>query len=263
MARSALLNVMVQAATKAGRSLTRDFNEVEQLQVSIKGPGDFVSSADKRAEEIIQESLTLARPDWGFLMEESGEIKGTDPFHRWIIDPLDGTTNFLHSLPFFAVSIALERQGQLVAGVVYNPVTEELFTAEKGGGAFMNDRRMRVAARRNLSDCAIATGIPHYGTPHLARYIEEASHASAHAAAVRGLGSAALSLAYVGAGRLDGYWEHGLQPWDLAAGVVLIREAGGFACDISGGERIMETGGIIAGNETVRNAVRDTIVRNK
>ncbi|MBL4645999.1 MAG: inositol monophosphatase [Hyphomicrobiales bacterium] len=263
MARSALLNVMVQAATKAGRNLTRDFNEIEQLQVSIKGPGDFVTSADLRAEEIIQESLTIARPDWGFLMEESGEVKGSDPFHRWIVDPLNGTTNFLHSLPFFAVSIALERQGQVVAGVVYNPITEELFTAEKGGGAFMNDRRMRVAARKNLSDSALATGIPHYGKPNLSRYIEEASLASAHAGAVRGFGCAALSLAYVGAGRLDGYWEHGLSPWDMAAGIVLIREAGGFICDIGGGERVFETGGIIAGNETIRNAVRDKIVRNK
>lgn len=260
MARSALLNVMVQAATKAGRSLTRDFGEVEQLQVSVKGPGDFVSAADMKAEEIIVESLQKSRPDWGFLLEEGGEIKGSDPLHRWIVDPLDGTTNFLHSLPFFAVSIGLERQGQMVAGVIYNPITEELFTAEKGSGAFMNDRRMRVAARRKLADAALCTGIPHMGSKALGRYLEEAKAASASASAVRGFGSAAMSLAYVAAGRLDGYWEHTLKPWDMAAGIVLIREAGGFMCDISGGDRMMETGGIITGNETIRDSIRKNII---
>lgn len=260
MARSALLNIMVQAATKAGRSLTRDFGEVENLQVSVKGPGDFVSAADKRAEEIIYESLVRSRPDWGFLMEESGEVKGTDPLHRWIVDPLDGTTNFLHSLPIFAVSIGLEREGRLVAGVIYNPITEELFTAEKGNGAFMNDRRMRVAARRKLSEAALCTAIPHIGTQQLGRYLEEARAASAQAAAVRGLGSASLSLAWVAAGRLDGYWEHRLKPWDMAAGIVLVREAGGFLSDISGGERMMQSGGIIAGNEIMRDTIRKTII---
>tara|TARA_R110000868_G_scaffold26691_28_gene102599 strand:- start:2019 stop:2810 length:792 start_codon:yes stop_codon:yes gene_type:complete len=260
MARSALLNIMVQAATKAGRSLTRDFGEVENLQVSVKGPGDYVSAADKKAEEIIYESLIKSRPDWGFVMEESGEVKGTDPLHRWIVDPLDGTTNFLHSLPIFAVSIALEREGKLVAGVIYNPITEELFTAEKGSGAFMNDRRMRVAARRNLADAALCTAIPHIGTKKLGRYLEEAKVSSAHAAAVRGLGSAALSLAWVAAGRLDGYWEHELQPWDMAAGIVLVREAGGFLSDISGGDQMMQSGGIIAGNENMRDAIRKTII---
>lgn len=263
MARSALLNIMVQAATKAGRSLTRDFGEIENLQVSVKGPGDFVSAADRKAEEIIHESLLKSRPDWGFLMEESGEIKGTDPLHRWIVDPLDGTTNFLHSLPFFAVSIGLEREGKIVAGVVYNPITEELFTAEKGGGAFMNDRRMRVAARRKLADSVLCTAIPHIGSQKLGRYLEEAKASSAHAAAVRGLGSAALSLSYVAAGRLDAYWEHSLQPWDMAAGLILVREAGGFLSDISGGERMMETGGVIAGNETIRDAVRKTIIERR
>lgn len=263
MARSALLNVMVQAATKAGRSLTRDFGEIENLQVSVKGPGDFVSAADRKAEEIIYESLLKARPDWGFLMEESGEVKGSDPLHRWIVDPLDGTTNFLHSLPFFAVSIGLEREGKMVAGVVYNPITEELFTAEKGGGAFMNDRRMRVAARRRLADSILCTSIPHIGSQKLGRYLEEAKVSSASASAVRGLGSAALSLAYIAAGRLDGYWEHALKPWDMAAGMVLVREAGGFLCDISGGERMMETGGVIAGNEFIRDTVRKTIIERR
>ncbi len=260
MARSALLNVMVQAATKAGRSPTRDFGEVEQLQVSVKGPGDFVSAADHKAEELIVESLQKTRPDWGFLLEEGGEIKGTDPLHRWIVDPLDGTTNFLHSLPIFAVSIGLERQGQMVAGVIYNPITEELFTAEKGNGAFMNDRRIRVAARRKLADAALCTAIPHIGSPSLGRYLTEAKIACANASAVRGLGSAALSLAYVAAGRLDGFWEHSLKPWDMAAGIVLIREAGGFISDISGGERMLESGSIIAGNETMRDSIRKNII---
>lgn len=263
MARSALLNIMVQAATKAGRSLTRDFGEIENLQVSVKGPGDFVSAADRKAEEIIYESLLKSRPDWGFLMEESGEVKGSDPLHRWIVDPLDGTTNFLHSMPIFAVSIGLEREGKMVAGVIYNPITEELFTAEKGGGAFMNDRRMRVAARRKLADCMLSTAIPHIGSKKLGRYLEEAKVSSASASAVRGLGSAALSLAYIAAGRLDGYWEHSLQPWDMAAGMVLVREAGGFLSDISGGEQMMETGGLIAGNETIRDAIRKTIIERR
>lgn len=260
MARSALLNVMVTAATKAGRSLTRDFGEIENLQVSVKGPGDFVSAADMKAEEIIVESLQKARPDWGFLLEEGGEVKGTDPLHRWIVDPLDGTTNFLHSLPFFAVSIGLERQGQMVAGVVYNPITEELFTAEKGNGAFMNDRRMRVAARRKLADAALCTAIPHIGSNTLGRFLDESRLACANTAALRGFGSAAMSLAYVAAGRLDGYWEHNLKPWDMAAGMVLIREAGGFISDISGGERMLQTGGIIAGNETIRDSIRKNII---
>src|SRR5262245_12394396 len=163
MARSALLNVMVQAAMKAGRSLSRDFGEVQNLQVSLKGPGDYVSQADRKAEEIIHSELAKARPGYAFLMEERGEVAGDDAQHRWIVDPLDGTTNFLHGIPIFSVSIALERQGQLVAGVVYNPAMDELYTAERGGGAFMNDRRLRVAARTKLSDAVIGTGVPHLG----------------------------------------------------------------------------------------------------
>jgi len=163
MARSAIINVMVQAALKAGRSLARDFGEVQNLQVSLKGPGDYVSQADQRAEEIVFTELSRVRTGYSFLMEERGEIVGDDPQHRWIVDPLDGTTNFLHGIPVFAVSIALERQGQLVAGVIYNPAMDELYTAERGGGAFLNDRRMRVAARRDLADAVLATGIPHLG----------------------------------------------------------------------------------------------------
>jgi myo-inositol-1(or 4)-monophosphatase len=182
MARSALLNVMVQAAIKAGRGLSRDFGEVQNLQVSLKGPGDYVSQADRKAEEVIFAELSKARPGYGFLMEERGAVEGEDTQHRWIVDPLDGTTNFLHGIPIFSVSIALERQGQIVAGVVYNPAMDELYTAERGGGAFMNDRRMRVAARTKLSDAVISTGVPHLGRGHHGNYLIELRHVMGEAA---------------------------------------------------------------------------------
>lgn len=251
MARSALLNVMVAAATKAARGLKRDFGEVENLQVSRKGPADFVSAADLRAESVIRAELERARPSYGFLMEESGETKGSDPQHRWIVDPLDGTTNFLHGIPQFAISIALERQGRLQAALVYDPIAEELFTAERGAGAFVNDRRLRVGARRNLADCAVATGMPFKGHGEHAHYLSELSTIMANVAGIRRFGAAALDLAWVAAGRFDGFWEHDLHPWDLAAGVLLIREAGGFVTDLEGGDAILESGGVVAGNEAV------------
>ena len=201
MPRSAILNVMVQAAMKAGRSLARDFGEVQNLQVSLKGPGDFVSQADHRAEAIVHAELSKARPDYAFLMEERGEIAGADGQHRFLVDPLDGTTNFLHGIPIFAVSIGLERQGQLIAGVIYNPAMDELYTAERGGGAFLNDRRMRVAARRKLSDSVIGTGIPHLGRGEHGRSLIELRHVMAEAAGIRRLGAASLDLAYVAAPR--------------------------------------------------------------
>ena len=192
MARSAILHVMVQAALKAGRSLTRDFGEVENLQVSVKGPGDFVSQADRKAEEIVYQELSKARPSYSFLMEERGSVEGSDPQHRWIVDPLDGTTNFLHSIPVFATSIALERQGQIVAAVTYNPIMDELFTAERGGGAFFNDRRIRVAARRKLTDCVICTGIPHLGRGHHGTALRELRNVMGESAGIRRTGSAAI-----------------------------------------------------------------------
>lgn len=255
MARSALINVMIQAATKAGRSLARDFGEVQNLQVSLKGPGDYVSQADHRAEKILREELTKARPGYGLLMEESGKIEGTDSQHRWIVDPLDGTTNFLHGIPLFAVSIALERQGQLVAGVVYNPAMDELYTAERGSGAFLNDRRMRVSARRNIEDSVIGTGVPHIGRGNHSAYIRELIPVMARCSGVRRLGSAALDLAYVAAGRFDGFWENGLSAWDVAAGMVLIREAGGFVSDNKGGGNVFDSQSIVAGNEPVHKAL--------
>jgi len=255
MARSALLNVMVQAAMKAGRSLARDFGEVQNLQVSLKGPGDYVSQADRKAEEIVFAELSKARSGYSFLMEERGEVGGDDPQHRWIVDPLDGTTNFLHGIPLFAVSIALERQGQLVAGVVYNPAMDELYTAERGGGAFMNDRRLRVAARRNMSDAVVATGIPHLGRGHHGIALIDLKNVMGEVAGVRRLGAASLDLAYVAAGRLDGFWEDWLAPWDVAAGMLLVREAGGFTSDKLGGGATFDTGSIVAGNEHIHKGL--------
>jgi myo-inositol-1(or 4)-monophosphatase len=255
MARSALLNVMVQAAMKAGKSLSRDFGEVQNLQVSLKGPGDYVSQADRKAEKIVREELLKARPTYGFLGEESDEIKGTDGAHRWIVDPLDGTTNFLHGIPLFGTSIALERSGEIVAGVVYDPATDDLFTAERGGGAFVNDRRLRVSGRKKLSDSVIGCGVPHLGRPQHGRFLVQLRHVMGEVAGVRRLGSPALDLAYVAAGRFDGFWEEHLAPWDVAAGIILIKEAGGFISELDGGSNIIEGGSIVAGNEHLHKAL--------
>lgn len=261
MARSALLNVMVQAAMKAGRSLSRDFGEVQNLQVSLKGPGDYVSQADRKAEEIVHAELSKARPGYSFLMEERGLVDGDDPQHRWLVDPLDGTTNFLHGIPIFSVSIALERQGQLVAAVIYNPAMDELYTAERGGGAFLNDRRLRVSGRTKLTDTVIGTGIPHLGRPDHGKYLVELRNVMGEVSGIRRLGSAALDLAFVAAGRMDGFWEAGLSPWDLAAGILLIKEAGGFVSDLDGGQNMFDTGGIIAGNEAIHRALAKTLAK--
>jgi myo-inositol-1(or 4)-monophosphatase len=252
MSASALMNVMVSAARKAGRSLARDFGEVEQLQVSVKGPANFVSAADHKAEDIIWKELSKARPGYGFLMEERGEVQGDDTTHRWIVDPLDGTTNFLHGIPHFAISIGLEREGTLVAGVVYNPATDELFAAEKGKGAFLNDkRRLRVAARKSLANAVVATGIPHRGRPGHPGFMREMQSVMSEVAGVRRTGSAALDLAYTAAGRFDGYWERNLKPWDLAAGIVLLREAGGIVTDIESGDKMLDKGDVLCGNAAI------------
>ena len=251
MAKSALLTIMERAARKAGRGLARDFGEVERLQVSTKGPGDFVSDADKRAEERIYEVLQEARPTWGFLGEEGGEIKGKDPQHRWIVDPLDGTTNFLHSLPQFSVSIGLERDGELVAGLVYNPITDEMYSAEKGQGAYLNDKRLRVAARRKLSDCIVINGMPHIGRGDHALFLREAATMMRKVSGMRRFGSAALDLCMVAAGRVDGYWEDALSPWDIAAGVIIVREAGGVVRTTQGNDAVLDTGSILAGNDLI------------
>jgi myo-inositol-1(or 4)-monophosphatase len=259
MARSALLNVMVQAAMKAGRSLSRDFGEVQNLQVSMKGPGDYVSQADRKAEEIVFTELSKARPGYAFLMEERGAVEGEDAQHRWIVDPLDGTTNFLHGIPVFSVSIALERQGQVVAGVVYNPAMDELYTAERGGGAFMNDRRLRVAGRSKLNDAVIGCGVPHLGRGQHGNFLIELRNVMAEVSGVRRLGSAALDLAYVAAGRMDGFWETGLSSWDIAAGILLVREAGGFVSDMDGAQGMLDSGEVVAGNELIQRALLKTV----
>ena len=259
MARSALLNVMVAAALKAGRGLARDFGEVENLQVSLKGPGNFVSAADHRAEETLVHELQKARPGYSFLTEESGVIAGTDKTNRWIVDPLDGTTNFLHGIPLFAVSLALEREGQLVAGVIYNPILNELYVAERGQSAFLNDKRMRVAARKKLADAVIATGVPGIGRSGHDGVIAEIRPLMTRAASVRSFGSAAMNLAWVASGRIDGYWDHGLSPWDMAAGIVILRECGGLVSGATGEGDMMETGSIVAGNEAIHAALIDNL----
>jgi myo-inositol-1(or 4)-monophosphatase len=251
MLHSALLNVMIQAARKAGRTLKRDFGEVEKLQVSMKGPANFVTAADKKAEETIFAELAKARPGYGFLGEEGGERGGTDKSHIWIVDPLDGTTNFLHGIPQFAVSIGLAREGVLIAGLVYNPVSDDLFIAERGKGAFLNDQRIRVAARKRLQDSVITCGLPHYGRGDLTSWMRETSAMAEQVAGLRRFGSAALDLAWVAAGRFDGYWERELRPWDTAAGQVLVREAGGYVTDMVGKDATYQTGDIIAGNDNL------------
>ena len=256
MIRSALMNVMTAAAIKAGRGLKRDFGEVENLQVSLKGPGDFVSVADQRAEKVLYEELAKARPGYGFVLEESGEVEGTDKSHTWYIDPLDGTTNFLHGLPIFAVSIGLAREGQMVAGLVYNPANDDMFIAEKGQGAYLNNRRLRVAARRELSESLIGCRIPHnVKADGHGRFRAEFDAVIAKAGNIRRLGSAALDLCFVAAGNYDGYWERDLKSWDMAAGIVIVREAGGFVTDADGGADMLAKGSICAGNDAIHRAL--------
>ncbi|HZS82363.1 MAG TPA: inositol monophosphatase family protein [Stellaceae bacterium] len=247
--RSATINVMAGAALKAARGLIRDFGEVEQLQVSVKGPADFVSTADLKAERILRQELGRARPGYGFLMEESGETAGTDARHRWIVDPLDGTKNFLHGIPHWCISIALERDGEIVAGIIYEPTRDEMYWAERGAGAYLNERRLRVSARRGLADALIGTGIPFRERGDHKVYLSTLAAVMGATAGVRRPGSAALDLAYVAAGRYDGYWEYGLSAWDIAAGILLVREAGGYVSDLSGGHEMLATGDVLAAND--------------
>ncbi len=250
---SANINVMIKAARKAGRSLMRDFKEVENLQVSAKGPGDFVSRADFNAEEILKEELLEARPNYGFCGEESSEIKGADPTRRWIVDPLDGTTNFLHGLPHWAISIALEHKGQIVAAVVFNPSGEEMFIAEKGGGAWLNDKRIRASGRSRMIEMIFATGLPFGGRADLPETLQDLARILPACAGVRRWGAAALDLAYVAAGRYDGYWERNLNAWDIAAGLLLVQEAGGLSCSVYKDGNSMTDGSVIASNEPIFN----------
>src|SRR6201998_1742116 len=251
MLHSALINVMVKAARRAGRSLKRDLGEIENLQVSLKGPANFVSLADKRAEEMLYDDLTKARPGYGFIGEEGGAREGQDKTHPCIVGPLDGTTNFLHGIPQFAISIGLQREGTIIAGLIYNPANDELYIAERGKGAFLNDQRLRVAGPRTLDECVVACGLPHIGRGdhNLSRL--EMTAIQNKVAGLRRFGAASLDMAFVAAGRLDGYWERNLHAWDMAAGQNVVREAGGIVSGMAGNDDALKTGNVICGNEFV------------
>ena len=256
MAYSPVITIMVQAARKAARAIQRDFGEVENLQISIKGPGDFVTRADRKAEKTIIAELSKGRPTYAFLTEETGTIDGTDGQHCWVVDPIDGTTNFIHGIPHFAISIGLQRAGDMVAGVIYNPMNDELFTAERGRGAYLNDRRLRVAGRRDILDTVIACGVPHRGRGDLARFRRELALVQDKCSGIRRFGVASLDLAFVAAGRFDGFWERDLAPWDIAAGIVIVREAGGRIGELDGKGDPMKTGNILAANDTVYEQIQ-------
>jgi myo-inositol-1(or 4)-monophosphatase len=253
--KSAIINVMVNAALKAGPQLVRDFGEVEQLQVSKKGPSDFVTTADLKAEKTLVRELGKARPDFGFLLEEQGVREGADKTQRWIIDPLDGTTNFLHGIPHFCISIGYESNGEILAGVIYDPVKNEMFWAERGRGAWMNDRRLRVSGRSDLSEAVLATGIPHHGRGNHREFLATAEMFMARTAGIRRMGAAALDLAYVAAGRYEGFWELDLKPWDVAAGSIIVKEAGGFISDYAGRDRAVQSGEVLAANDLLHPAL--------
>jgi myo-inositol-1(or 4)-monophosphatase len=258
--RSATITVMIRAAFAAAKSLKRDFGEVEHLQVSEKGPGDFVSRADIMAERTLRAELARTRPEYGFLGEEGGETKG-DGRNRWIVDPLDGTTNFLHGVPHFAISIALERDGEVIAGVIYQPISDELFWTEKGNGAFIDtpnarSRRLRVSGRKEPARALVGTGIPHLGKGDHPTYHKKLAQVTERTAGVRRWGAAALDLAFVAAGRYDAFFEFGLAPWDVAAGILMVREAGGLVNEIPGGAYVLGTStSILATNAGLRDAM--------
>jgi myo-inositol-1(or 4)-monophosphatase len=262
---SGLITVMQKAARKAAPRLRRDFNEVEQLQVSRKGPADFVSMADRQAEKTIVEELRHARPDWRLTLEEGGEIEGDPDKPRWIVDPLDGTTNFLHGLPHFSISIAVEDprgpggRPEITQALVYQPLTDETFWAEKGRGAWLNERRLRVSARRDLADALIATGVPFKGHGDLGRFQNILERVASEVAGIRRFGSAALDLAWVAAGRYDGFWEEDLNVWDIAAGILLVREAGGFVTDFRGADRALAEGQVLAATDQIHSKLHKLV----
>ncbi|WP_298966454.1 inositol monophosphatase family protein [uncultured Methylobacterium sp.] len=251
MINSPLMTVMVDAVRKAARGLKRDFGEIENLQVSRKGPGNFVSAADRKAEEVLRDALVKARPGYGLVMEEGGSVEGQDKTHTWHVDPLDGTTNFLHGIPHFCLSVGLEREGTIVAGVIYDPIKDELFIAERGKGAYLNNRRIRVSARTDLADALVVYGSPYLGRGNHPRLLKEVATVMAVTGGIRRLGSAALDLAYVACGRADLYWERDLQTWDMAAGVILVREAGGFVTNADNGAEPLAARSVACGNEVL------------
>ena len=263
---SPALNVVVAACRKAARRLLRDFADVEQLQVSAKSAGDFVSQADLRAEQTLRDELSRARPGFAFLMEESGESGDKDWEWRWVVDPLDGTTNFLHGIPHWAISVGVEKRisdtrTEVVAGVVYNPAADELFWAEKGRGAFLNDRRLRVSGRRIMQEALFATGIPFASVPRKAEFAHTLARLMPQVSGIRRFGSAALDLAWTAAGRYDGYWELGLNKWDIAAGLVMVTEAGGIATAPDGGDPYAE-GHVVAGNTHLQPRLREAVAES-
>ena len=267
MAITGLIRVMERAARKAGSRLRRDFGEVEHLQASRKGPADFVSKADRAAERTLWEELRTARPGWGFLLEESGEIEGEDGKPRFIIDPLDGTSNFLHGLPHFAISIAVQEPkldgsgwGEVTHAVIYQPVTDETYWAEKSRGAWLHDARLRVSGRRELSESLIATGIPFAGAGNFSEWAKIAGEIAPRVAGIRRYGAASLDLAWVAAGRYEGFWESGLKPWDTAAGCLLVREAGGFVSDWRGRSEQICDQTILAGNDVLHSRLHKLLV---
>lgn len=256
---SPVLTVMTAAVRKAARTLQRDYGELANLQVSQKAPGDYVTASDKRVDKILREELAKVRPGYSFLTEETGVVKGTDPDHRFIIDPIDGTMNFMHAVPFFAITIALERKGELVAALTYNPISDEMYSAEKGGGAFLNNKRLRVAQRKDIHDTLVSYEVPHRGGKDLPLSRAEISVMQAKVVGIRGTGSAALSLAYVAGGRFDAMVCRNLNKWDIAAGILLVREAGGFIADPDGDGDPMETGNIMATNADLLPQFKDAL----
>ncbi|MBU8541346.1 inositol monophosphatase family protein [Falsiroseomonas tokyonensis] len=261
---SPAMSVLQAAMQKAARRLLRDFADVESLQVTAKGAGDFVSQADLRAEQTLREELSRGRPGWGFLMEESGQSGNDDWEWRWVVDPLDGTTNFLHGIPHWAISVGVEKRtgentSELMAGCIYNPAGNEMFWAEKGMGAFLNDKRLRVSARRDMGSALFATGIPFGKITRKAEFSATLARLMPQVAGVRRFGAAALDLAWVAAGRYDGFWELGLNKWDIAAGLVIVKEAGGFLSDPAGGETHYETGDVVCGNQALHPKLREVV----
>jgi len=256
---SALISVMIDAVQRAAKGLRRDFGELAELQVSKKGLADYVSAADIKAENAVFDALTKARPGYCFLGEERGLVEGTDKTHTWICDPLDGTTNFLHSIPHFAITVALQREGLIVAGVTFNPATNDLYWAEKGKGAYVNDKRMRVAARRTLDEAVLATGIPFLGKPGHGVFLKELHQVAQKVSGIRRFGAASLDLAWVAQGRFDGFWERGLGPWDMAAGILLVTEAGGKVSNAEGGELVLEEGTICVANQDLHPLILEKL----
>jgi len=256
---SANINVIVKACRKASKILIRDFGEIEKLQVSVKGPGDFVTTSDKKVEKTLIDELSKARPNYSILSEEIGEIKNDNEF-KWIIDPIDGTSNFLHGIPHFAISIALEQNNEIICGIIYDPIKDEMFSAEKGNGSYLNNQRMRVSARKKLKDCIIFTGGPRHNSENMELALSEYKKFSSKVLVpIRKLGSAALDLAYVAAGRCDGFWQRNLNYWDIAAGIILVKESGGFITDFNGENDYIQNKTILAANSKINKEMIEVL----